>query len=90
MSQQVSSTRVHELAHEIMQHHDSELPASIKEVEAEATAYVVCRHFGLQSKNTPNYLAMHATAEAILEHLERIRVTAIEIIEFVERDSCES
>ena len=65
MSQRVASTRVHELAHEIMRHHDSELPASIKEVEAEATAYVVCRHFGLQSKNTPNYLAMHATAEDI-------------------------
>jgi len=64
-----SSTRIHELAHELMKHHGSELPTSIKELEAEATAFVVCRHFGLQSACSPNYLALHhATAE---RHHER-------------------
>ena len=71
-----SSTRVHELAHEIMNHHSSELPPSIKELEAEATAYVVCRHFGLDPKNAPNYIALQqgVTSGMIMEHMERIRV----------------
>ena len=48
-----TSTLIHEIAHEIMLHHDSELPSSIKELEAESVAFVVCRHFGLQSKCSP-------------------------------------
>ena len=68
-----TSTIVHELAHEILGHHGSELPSSIKELEAELTAFVVCRHFGLQSTCSPNYIALHgATSEMIMEHLERI------------------
>ena len=81
-----SSTRVHELAHEIMKHHGSELPTNIKELEAEATAYVVCRHFGLQSTCSPNYIALHgATSEMIMEHLERIRLTVVDIVQYVEQ-----
>ena len=82
-----TSTIVHELAHEML-HRGSELPASVKELEAEATAFVVCRRFGLQSTCSPNYIALHgATSEQIMEHLERIRITAMEIVEFVEQDS---
>ena len=56
-------------------HHGSELPTSIKELEAESTAFVVCRHFGLQSTCSPNYIALHgATSQMIMEHLERIRI----------------
>ena len=86
-----TSTIVHELAHEIMLHHGSELPTSIKELEAESTAFSVTRHFGLQSKCSPNYIALHgATSDMIMEHLERIELTALEIIQFVEQGSCES
>ena len=68
-----------------------QLSSGIEEMEAESVAYVTCRHFGLQSKGSPNYLALHnATAKDILERLERIRVMAMEIIEFVEQDDCES
>ena len=82
-----TSTVVHELAHELMLHHGSELPTSIKELEAESTAFVVCRHFGLQSTCSPNYIALHgANSQMIMEHLERIRTTATEIIQFVERE----
>ena len=81
-----TSTMVHELAHEIMLHHGSELPTSIKELEAESTAFVVCRHFGLQSTCSPNYIALHgATSEMIMEHLERIRLTAVDIVQYVEQ-----
>jgi len=82
-----SSTRVHEIAHEIMQHHDSELPTGVKELEAEATAFVVCRHFGLPSKASPNYIALHgATSDMIMEHLERITKTSAQIILELEKD----
>ena len=85
-----TSTVVHELAHEIMLHHGSELDTRIKELEAESVAFVVCRHFKLQSTCSPNYIALHgATSDMIMEHLERIRVTATEIIGFVEGNSCE-
>ena len=81
-----TSTIVHELAHEIRLHHGSELPTSIKELEAESTAFVVCRHFGLQSTGSPNYIALHgATSEMIMEHLERIQVASMEIIQYIEQ-----
>jgi hypothetical protein len=74
-----------------MLHHGSDLPTGIKELEAEAVAFVVCRHFGLQSICSANYVALYgADSQMIMEHLERIRVTAMEIISFIERDSCES
>ena len=81
-----TSTMVHEIAHEIMLHHGSELPASIKELEAEATAYVVCRHFALDPKNAPNYIALQqgVTSDLIMQHMERIRVTAMKIIQYAE------
>ena len=73
-----SSTVVHELAHELMLHHGSELPTSIKELEAELTAFVVCRHFGLQSICSANYVALHgANSEMIMRHLERRNVSMI-------------
>ena len=44
--------------------------------------YVVTRRFGIKGISSPNNNALHgATAELILEHLERIRNAAGEIIE---------
>jgi hypothetical protein len=48
---------------------------------------VVARHFGLNGLSSPNYNALHgATADLIMEHLERIRNTAVEIIKALEED----
>ena len=81
-----TSTIVHELAHEIMLHHGLELTTTIKELEAESVAFVVCRHFGLQSMASPNYVALHrATSDMIMEHLERIRLTVVDIVQYVEQ-----
>jgi hypothetical protein len=45
----------------------------------------VGRHFGLNSLSSPNYNASHgATAELIMQYLERIRNTAAEIIRALE------
>jgi hypothetical protein len=60
---------------------------AIKELEAESVAYVVAKHFGLNGLASPNYVALHgATAELIMEHLERIRNTATEIITALEKE----
>lgn len=84
-----TATLIHELAHELMHKRpDAPQAQSIRELEAEAVAYVVSRHFGLESSGSPNYVALHgATSTMILDHLERVRQTATEIIQSVE--ACE-
>lgn len=80
-----TKTLVHEIAHELM-HKESiaTINTTIKELEAEAVAYVVCKHFGLEELSSPNYIALSgANSELILAHLDRIRTTAAQIIQSV-------
>jgi len=83
-----TATLVHELAHELLHRSNDRLStSSIREMEAESVAWVVAKHFGLDGVDSPNYLALHGSdSGAILEHLERIRSTVLEIIEVVEKD----
>ena len=72
----------HELAHEFL--HDlqarKELSTKVKELEADATAYVVSRHFGLETKSSV-YLALYRVEEVdVKESLDRIVRTASKII----------
>ena len=72
-----------------MLHHQEDRPVSkaVREMEAEAVAFVVARLFGLDGVESSNYLALHgANSAVVLEHLDRIRITADEIIEEVEQD----
>jgi hypothetical protein len=87
-----TSTLIHEIAHELMHHKpDASADRSIRELEAESVAYVVSRHFGLESEGSPNYVVLHgATSEMIIEHLERIRNVVMEIVQFLEPQSCKS
>jgi len=82
-----TKTLIHEIAHELL-HHAHEIISTdrgIHELEAESGAYVVSKHFGLNGLSSPNYVALHgATAELVMEHLERIRNTAAEIIRALE------
>jgi hypothetical protein len=81
-----TSTLIHEIAHELM-HRNKDRPTtkSIREMEAEAVAFVVARHFGMDNMASPNYVALHgADSKAILEHLERICRLAAEVIEAVD------
>ena len=78
-----TKTLIHEMAHEML-HQGIELlqtnPA-LRELEAESVAYIVAKHFGLNGLASPNYVALHGADSAmILDHLERIRCTAVEII----------
>lgn len=76
------NTLVHEIAHELL-HRNSPLSKQQKEIQAEGTAYVVCKHFGLETKSF-TYLAIHeADSKQIMENLEAIAKGSKEVIEFV-------
>ncbi|RLG29062.1 hypothetical protein DRN98_08785 [Methanosarcinales archaeon] len=80
------STLAHEFAHEVLHVHWERINLSrkVKELEAEATAYVVLRHFGLKCK-APQYLALYRVEEVdIMGSLDRIVSTASGIIESIE------
>jgi len=84
---QQAKTLAHELAHEAMHWEDrGPLTRSIAELEAEATAYVVCKHFGLDTEvRSSRYIALwDGNAKALKESLERIASTARGIIDDVE------
>jgi hypothetical protein len=52
-----TKTLIHEIAHELLHHKQNELTLqSIRELEAEAVAYVVGKHFGLDGLSSPNYV----------------------------------
>jgi antirestriction protein ArdC len=76
-------TYVHEVAHEILHHiENSPEDGTTRELEAESVAYAVAKHFGIDGLSSPNYNALHgATADMIMNSLERIRGAATEIIQ---------
>ena len=83
-----TKTLIHEIAHELLHRaddHGDELSQKAREIEAETTAYVVCRHFGLGDTKSPNYLALWgADSTAIHSRLERIQKAASKIMAAVE------
>lgn len=78
------STYVHEVAHELLHWKDPEGKKSTrkeKEIDAETTAYIVLRHFGLETKDTSNYLALwQAKGDDIRARRKNIQRAAMEII----------
>jgi len=84
-----TKTLIHEIAHELLHHKQHEVTSqTIRELEAEAVAYVVGKHFGLDGLSSPNYVALYdVTAEMIFGHMERIRDIATAIIRGLEKKS---
>ena len=81
---QQAKTLAHELAHEAMHWEDrGELTRSIAELEAESVAYVVCKHFGLDtSVRSSAYIALWSgDGKAMRESMDRIAKTARTIID---------
>jgi len=78
------STYVHEVAHELLHWKDAEGKRSTrqeKEIDAETTAYIVLRHFGLETKDTSNYLALwQAKGDDVRARRKNIHKAAMEII----------
>lgn len=79
---------IHECAHLILHANANETPASTseREVEAEATAYVVGKHFGVETKS-PAYLATWSTPEVIRASLTRVQRAANMLIQVLEGTS---
>jgi hypothetical protein len=77
------STYVHEVAHEILHWKDKDKKSSKmeKEIDAESTAFIVLSHFGFETKDTSNYLAMwRAKGDDIRARRANIQKAAKEII----------
>lgn len=83
-SGQRAATLAHELAHEALHYRDrGKLTRSIAELEAEAIAYVVLTHFGIETTiQSARYIAMYSgESKAIRDSLKRIADTARAIID---------
>lgn len=79
-------TLAHEFAHEKLHWQGEKESKTVRETEADATAFVVCRHFGVHV-DTADYLLLYdATPDALLARLEIIRDTAAEIIGLIEQE----
>lgn len=79
------NTLLHEIAHELLHKKEDrkELSKQQMEIQAEGVAYVVMKHFGLES-NSFNYLALYdADYKKILSNLCAIAQGAKEVIEFL-------
>ena len=78
------STLVHEVAHELLHWKDPDGKNSTsqeKEIDAETSAYIVLRHFGLETKDTSNYLALwRAKGDDVRARRKNIQKAAMEII----------
>ncbi len=85
---QQAKTLAHELAHETL--HKASRPEgltrNVAELEAESVAYVVCRHFSLETEvRSSRYIALwDGDAKALRASLERISRTARDIIDDLE------
>lgn len=83
------SVLVHEFAHEIL-HHARNRPDSIKvrETEAEAVAFVVCRSVGLDTGSAAaDYIQLYdGSKDTLAQSLDRIQKTASEILSGLDSD----
>jgi hypothetical protein len=80
-----TKTLVHEIVHHLAEHFESKKPHEQRELEAEATAYAVCRHFGFEDLKSPNYLYLTGlTADDLKASLTTISTLAQQIINQIE------
>jgi hypothetical protein len=77
------STLVHEVAHEILhwKNKDVKTTSQEKEIDAETTAFIVLNHFGFETKDTSNYLALwRAKGDDIRARRKHIQQASKDII----------
>ena len=83
------NTLIHEIAHELLHKGENTFTKQEREIQAEGTAYVVTKHFGMENKSF-NYLALYdADYKKIMDNLKSVAVASKEIIEFLEKEMCE-
>lgn len=80
-------TLAHEFAHELLHWPKNGAPKepnkTIRETEADATAFVVCRHFGVECDSSDYLLLYDAEPKLLLDRLETVRHTAARIIDAI-------
>src|SRR3989344_6031893 len=79
-----TNTLIHEIAPELLHYSEEgkKLSKQQQEIQAEATAYVVGKHFGLETKSF-NYLALYdADYKKIMDNLEAVSSAVKEVIGF--------
>jgi len=81
-----ASILAHELGHALLEHTGDNLSKEIKELEAEAVAFVVMDHYGIEIKSD-RYLALYKKDYDLKESLKRIHKVTTRIIEFCDRIS---
>jgi len=88
------SILAHETAHELLHHGEdrSKTTKTVRELEAEAVAYVVCRSQHLECGNaSSDYIQLYSGDEKLLlESLEKIRRVSAMIIDSLESSEVES
>lgn len=85
---QQAKTLAHELANEALHWEKGQrITRDMAELEAESVAYVVCRHFGLDtSVRSSRYIALYrGDSERMAESMERIATTARAMIDDVQQ-----
>lgn len=83
------STLVHETAHELLHWMEKDKSSSRqeKEIDAETTAFIVANHFGFETKDTSNYLALwRAKGDDIRARRQNIQKASKEIIEGIKKE----
>lgn len=88
---QTIKTCIHEIAHAVLHgedHKDLNKSRNLREVEAESVAYVVCKHFGVDTSDYSfGYVATWSSGkeiEELKESMETIRTTAGKLIRDIE------
>lgn len=77
----------HELAHEILHHDSQERPdRRSRETEADAAAFITCKHFGLECDASDYLLLYDSSTEVLMSRLESIRRASSAIIEGIESE----
>jgi len=74
-----TSALIHEAAHMLLHEGRYDMTSDQKETEAEATSFIVCQHFGIET-NAPNYLAHWSSPDQIKASTHRILNCAEQII----------
>ena len=74
-------TLAHEFAHEKLHWTRDKENKTVRETEADAVAFVVCRHFGIDCDASDYLLLYNSEPKILLDRLEPIRHTAGQIIE---------
>ena len=79
-------TLVHEIAHSLLHFNSVDtLSREIKELQAEASALIVARHFGIEDLHSANYIALFGLdSKDVLDNVGVVQKTALEIINYVE------